>query len=243
MMTDNLLLNEHYKEVSYSWMENWYEPLKAYTMPTSYFKITKSEINQLLKLLKGTADMTILAPFIARFNTFHRELDDNKVFVRLGSRSPKDIHSFEKGVSKIQDLLKIFTKSMMISEDLKLCDKINYEPYIFIRKWCSIKKACEFRVFVKDGKLVGISQYNYLDTYCYLVKETTRDMIKKQTERLLEKILPKINFNTFICDIEFKPTNSLPLLIEINHYGPLSDPCLFNWEKDTFEEFEFRYLK
>lgn len=31
-------------------------------------------------------------------------------------------------------------------------------------------------------------------------------------------------------------------LLEINPWGIYTDPCLFNWSRDRFEEFEFRYV-
>ena len=90
-------------------------------------------------------------------------------FVRLGSRSPKDaLYQKHKGlrVDNADDALSLLLgASERIMDDLLLAIAKNYSPSIFVREWLHIPQWTEFRCFMKQRSLLGISQYFYRTAY------------------------------------------------------------------------------
>src|SRR3990167_655371 len=84
------------------------------------------------------------------------KLEGDRMFARLGSRSPKDNQT---EIRSGNDVLQAFCDSERVLDDLMLCTKMKYDPYVFVRQWVNIPKDKEFRCFVKDWGLRGISQY------------------------------------------------------------------------------------
>ncbi len=83
-------------------------------------------------------------------------------FVRLGSRSPKDsdlaiatgmrVHSVSTAIRMLTD------GSARIAADLLAALNFGYSPYIFLREWLDIELWFEFRCFIVNRSVVGISQ-------------------------------------------------------------------------------------
>lgn len=230
----------YFKNVSYSWMENWYDDLKELTIHSTYFKLTKEECNELLKLVDGDANPETLKLFIDKLRDYFREFKGNRVFVRLGSRSPKDN---ETEIREPKDILQAFSDSERILEDLMLCLNIGYLPYLFIREWVDMPRSREFRCIVKEGKLRGITQYFYREKYYYLNDGKTRAKIRIQADKLLKRIIKKFPYRNFVFDILYRGEEQLPLLIEINPYSNWTDSCLFDWAIDKFDKYQFKWLQ
>ncbi|MFA5766810.1 MAG: hypothetical protein WC919_02725 [Candidatus Paceibacterota bacterium] len=174
----------------------------------------------------------------------------NGAFIRLGSRSPKDSWALQRSGGKIisgQDPLQyLLDCSERIYEDLMLAIKKDYLPHIWVRQWVEIPRWSEFRCFMKDRKLVGISQYNYLKGEVFpeldpgMCEWAVREFFKMFREATT---LTDIVFDVFVKvrkagpnsrDIEVK-------LLEINPFFELTDPCLFTWHIEF--DGSFRYNK
>ena len=141
-------------------------------------------------------------------------------------------------------MLASFGDSARIFEDLTLCNMIDYLPYVFVREWVEIPKSREFRCFVKNKQLRGISQYYYREKYYYLDNSYNRELIKSQAEGMLEDMQELgFNLNNLVFDMVYRDNSELSLLIEVNPYSSWTDPCLFDWALDKFEEFEFKWLQ
>ena len=235
------------KMVQYAWMENWYDKLpEEITIPAKHFRLSKEEFEGLLPIIDGD-DSKLLPTFLAKIEThmadLKRGMGCKAFFVRLGSRSPKDHPDFGPCYDS-QGLITLFAESMRIGEDLVLCEKINYLPYLFIRPWIQIDKKHEFRCFCKDGKLVGVSQYFYQERFYYLDDEAVRKSIVSQADKMLVSLAACLDtsFVDMIFDIIYRPGEVMPLLIEINPWSSWTDPCLFDWARDTWETFDFRWF-
>ena len=88
-------------------------------------------------------------------------------FVRLGSRSPKDSWKGHREGFRVlpgtDPLRFILDASERMHEDVMLALQHDYTPTIFVRQWVTIPRWSEFRCFMQGRKLVGISQYDYLE--------------------------------------------------------------------------------
>lgn len=84
-------------------------------------------------------------------------------------------------------------------------------------------------MFVKDGELVGISQYHYFEVFEY--EKRTERVVGWACEHIMNIINRSMPIKTYVCDVFI--TNDFPVLIEINPWG-LSDPCLL----ESYQDFD-----
>lgn len=103
--------------------------------------------------------------------------------------------------------------------------------------------------FIKGRKFVGLSQYNYLDRKVYQEILQNADSIQWAIQHKVKRIADLLPQPDIIADFYYKVKvrgneriNEV-VLIELNPFDFWTDPCLFNWNKDNFSSFEFRYLK
>ena len=88
-------------------------------------------------------------------------------FVRLGSRSPKDGFDFYKTSGHCfngkQALNTLGDSSERIYIDILEALQCNYNSYIWLRDWLNFEPWQEFRCFMYNKQLIGITQYNLLN--------------------------------------------------------------------------------
>jgi len=147
-------------------------------------------------------------------------------------------------ISQKYSLMKVSSSSEVVdllgSSYRVYCDLLWWQKYriedtpnenmnIILRKWCEIKAEEEFRCFVFDGKITGISQY-----FCYKVFGSLQDAktvatIKKRILTFFNSIKSSISLPHYVLDVAVTP--SLVFAIEVN---PLrtSGSSLFEWEAD-----------
>jgi len=172
-------------------------------------------------------------------------------FVRLGSRSPKDSWEGHKQGFKVlpgEDPLRfILDCSERMSDDLLLAIRYNYAPHIFVRQWMDIKPWSEFRCFMRDRNLVGISQYNYLRGKVFPEIVRDADIIRWAIQ---DCFFPMFREASHLADVVFdvwvEPHTMRDntrvwevKLVEINPFFELTDPCCFKWGEDFGGEFRY----
>lgn len=242
--------HDYFNNVYPTWMENWYDQLEHLTIPSVMVPVTIEEVNLLLDLENNNyvGPIQLTSKLKAAINKICLKHNTERVFVRLGSRSPKDNMGDVPYVRGYKNIYAQFANSKRITEDLILCQHIGYEPFIFVRKWVDMHPKDEFRCFVKDGKLVGVSQYYYQNRFFYLDNENTRAHIISQAKLMSEEIVTKgktyhFNQDNFVFDILYQEDKKMALLIEINPWSSWTDSMLFDWAKDNFKELELRYTQ
>lgn len=240
---------KYWETVNPTYIENWPDGLLSYSIPTVRIPITQdvavkigTNIPEFQEAFFGDKfgysepqDITFLEKQIDEIlNNF----PDHLGFIRLGSRSPKD--SFTgyqlgfKGSTGKQLLSILVGCSERIYEDIDLAIMHNYNPSIYIRQWIDIPDWSEFRCFIKNKELIGISQYNYhsgkLDVVC-----DNKDVIQEAIIKLCDDIMPILHIDDVVVDV-FITTFVVDgvyvweaKLLEINPFGAYTDPCLFNW--------------
>ena len=170
-------------------------------------------------------------------------------FIRLGSRSPKDSwNGHENGfcVKTGKEAMRLLLDcSERIMEDLLLAIKENYEPYIWLRQWIDIPVWSEFRCFMRDRKLVGISQYDYTKHYPEIHKY--KDSILWGIERFFPVFRESCHLDDVVFDIFVKirkRDNTFETevkLLEINPFFEMTDSSLFDWRDAGDFDGSFRY--
>ncbi|KAH0846233.1 hypothetical protein AYO21_02614 [Fonsecaea monophora] len=106
-------------------------------------------------------------------------------------------------------------------------------PYhLVLRKAFNLNPSLEFRCFIREGRLIAISQreMNHFDFLFDL-----RDSFKKLIQEFLEQhLLPGGGGKTFpdenfVVDVYIPPPHDRVWLIDINPWAPRTDPLLFSW--------------
>lgn len=216
-------------------MEVWYPKLAQYTIPSVQILLGPEHINCLLGQPVNDMVRQDLSKMIGQAFVI---LGGNRFFIRLGSVSPKDVSTM---VTDIDTVFEIFAKSERAGKSLKMSQQFQYTPSLYIRQWVDIDKTREFRCFVKNNELKGISQYYCYDTCEYLNDDNIRDLLISRVKALFEHIHSRVGLNSYVFDIVYRD-EELPLLLEINPYSGWTGTCLFDWTEDNFEgNLELRY--
>ena len=151
-------------------------------------------------------------------------------FIKLTSRSPKDEladfanYSKPRALFSTDDMLIALMNSMRTFEDLCRFAHMPRGCNLWISQYEDFSPSDEWRVFVKDGRINGISQYYYGNDFEYEDKHLV-EVEARIRAFILDKIIPLMQIDTFVADV-IADGNSITLL-ETNPYG-LSDPCLFS---------------
>jgi hypothetical protein len=139
--------------------------------------------------------------------------------------------------------------SERIYDDLHMQIAMNYPPSVWIREGLDLPEWSEFRCFMQDRKLVGISQYYYRGVHQDLlgdvpgIKWAIQQFFKLQFKDASH--LDSVVFDVFVKrrrvgfrdGAETGPLYAYEVkLLEINPFYNLSDPCLFDWNRP--EEFK-----
>ena len=245
-------------EVAQDWYNNlngvkfsdWGKELFSYSPPIKEIKIPTEMV--ILCLNNDKKAEHILVNYLQRQlnkkeNQFFFGANRIKeLFIKLESRSPKDyIQNWPKedykALYNAQDIVDALLGSMRTFEDLVFLTKLKDEIILYIRPFANLDRHCEWRVFVKDKRIIGISQQFYKETFPYDKKYIKR--LEKDILYFMKNIcIPNISVPNFVADLYVKNYVYLsnfgefilfPSIIETNPYG-LSDPCLF----ETYDELE-----
>lgn len=106
-------------------------------------------------------------------------------------------------------------------------DNIEYE--LVLRKWAEMNPAMEFRCFVRDRRLVAITQRD-LNYYTFLagMKREILTAICKFFDRVL---LPRFDSHSFAFDVYISKTLDKVYLVDIDPFARKTDSLLFTWNE------------
>jgi hypothetical protein len=223
-------------------LENWPPALKRLSMPGISVCLSQDQAKAL-----GSNILEYGPSFGPKqdISELEAELDyivktfPNGVFVRLGSRSPKDsLIALDQNFcakSGAEALSFLLDCSERIADDLHLALANGYSPHIWLREYVKIPKWSEFRCFMQDRKLMGISQYYYHDSFPEI--QENADSIQWAIERFFDEYFRKAcHLDNVVFDVFVIATFSSAGIVwevklnEINPYFQLTDPCLFEWK-------------
>lgn len=224
---------EEHRKASLAWLsrvqptliDQWPQELAALSMKTEMVAFPPELIDEFY----GLHDRESPGPIM---DDIARELDArmrwDRKFIRLNSRSPKDSpYPFEAPITcSGKEALLMLAGSMRVIDDLTEFKWVPEQPaYICLREFIpGLSPGREFRCFVKDGELIAVTHYDYVNP----IKgpEDGGKELRKQIDKwFAEALLPVLHLKSVVFDIWRKHDGSF-LLIEINPYG-LSDPCHF----------------
>lgn len=194
------------------------EEQKEYTDPTTPFKELHNEIVSKISKLGG------------------------KFTPKLNWSAPKDstwiLPNNTMKCHTVNDLYLLLNASNYIMHDLsetftaEIPQPEEFQYELVLRKWVeNLNPAMEFRCFVKERILIGISQrdlnyYNYLDS----LHSQILDSITIFFERYLQTTF---DIDNFIFDVYIPRPFNKCYLIDINPFSRVTDSLLFTWNEIT----------
>lgn len=153
--------------------------------------------------------------------------------------------------SEINELYLLLNASNYISFDLQHgfdeCDEGDSavaEFELVLRQWFDINPALEFRVFVKEGRILGVSQRD-LNYYSFLepLIENFKDVID---EFVNDVFLTKFTEKACVLDVYIPRPFKKLYLIDINPFSRTTDSLLFSWNEllsaDRDSDYELRIV-
>ncbi len=153
--------------------------------------------------------------------------------------SAADIYLLLKSSSYIvHDLTEAFNGTTSDDEN----NEPNMPFELVLRKWFDLNPSLEFRCFVKDRKIIGITQRD-LNLYEYLneLKSTFQQEIFKFFNDNLKETFKD---SSFIFDIYIPRPFTKIFLIDINPFMKKTDGLLFSWDEllNPNLKYEFRLV-
>uniref|UniRef100_A0A673K8A1 Translation initiation factor eIF2 assembly protein n=1 Tax=Sinocyclocheilus rhinocerous TaxID=307959 RepID=A0A673K8A1_9TELE len=224
----------------------WYPLFKKHTIKSLVLPIPQNVIDYLLDdgTLVWTDDETTTAVTAPEFPEFKIRVQEainvlgGCVFPKLNWSAPRDANWIALNSSlqcqSLCDIFLLFKSSDFITHDLTQpflhCSDdspdptINYE--LVLRKWSELIPGAEFRCFVKENKVIAISQRDYTQHYQHIAKQ--EDSI---SSAILEFFRDHIQYQ--FPDEDCKCISGRVWLIDFNSFGEVTDSLLFTWEELT----------
>lgn len=158
-----------------------------------------------------------------------------KVVPKLNWSAPKDATwmstTNDMECRTANEVYLLLKSSDFITHDLEQAfdgcvDTADVPYHLVLRKSFNLNPSLEFRCFVRDRKLVGISQreMNYFEFLFEL-----RAPFLEKIQQFLAGLLTAFSDSNFVFDVYMPPPHEKVWLIDINPWAPRTDPLLFSW--------------
>ncbi len=227
-------------------LENWYLPCKPFTIPTILLPLNTEEAQVLSQSLAIPAEGRLDALNTALAKAMRELVDEEPVFVRLGTRSPKDVPDFRafRGRTRLSyEAIGWLRSSKRVADDLRTGLRYRYPPTVAVREWLDIPLRSEFRCFVRQGEVAGLSQLHpHIGPVSEVIKNASG--IELAIHNFVSEFVHETKRWDCALDLFIKPGQLRDWdvrLIEINPMMPLTDPLLFSWQGNDMDG-SFRYV-
>jgi hypothetical protein len=218
--------------------ENWPDSLKALSFPTVEIAVTPQD-TQMLGSFNGTVTRNFKGRMPQAFSpAFHQDIEagvaafSEGVMPRLGLCSWKGSTLVHRPARTIGAVMQIITQNdPRIGLALGSAIVEGKGVVLHLRAWRVIPEFSEFRIFIKNGDLIGASQYRHRRRFHEIARH--KGLISNALNDFVPRLLLELHLNTVVADVwmyGLGKTDALSVqLIELNPFDPATDPCLFDW--------------
>jgi len=207
-------------------ISHWYLSLGNFSFPTVFIRLRQAEIQALLANdTKNPAGRQLL-------HRLHEDLDifPGAGFISADVCAPTDSPHYRRGgVSTGRQAWDLLATSKKVTQALRE----GQTEHLTLRPYRRMDPTREFRMFIRERKLLAMSQYFLIRHFARL--DRRQDEIWKKAENFageLADFLPvaDVTADLYLC------SNGRMLLVDLNPWGPPTDPLLFrNWERNWSE--------
>ncbi len=207
-------------------ISQWYTTLGEYTFPTVFLRLHEEE-KQLL--ISGDASAETVSRLIARIDGAIASLP-GACFVGVDTCSPNDSSAFKRRKSHSSG--KTAIELLKSSDKVKEALNNGSSDRLVVRPYRRMDKTREFRLFVHEKQLKGMSQRNLERHFRRL--DGRREEYWKKAQDFVHEITSFMECSNFVIDIYFTSDGHV-LIIDCNEWGEC-DPLLFRkWDRDWSE--------
>ena len=206
-------------------MPEWYPKLEKDCFPTVFLELGAEELDA---LKEGQTESEVLKDLLPELKRVMSEFSGAKFF-SVDTVAPTDTERFRQkrgSVHSAGSAWKILTESEKVRE----AAAAGLVSSICIRPFRRMQPAKEFRLFIKDGKLVGMSQYWLIRHFRRLTGRVEKYWNK--ADELVKRIASQLPVSDLTVDIYFKKDGEI-LIIDLNPWGAPTDPLMYStWDRD-----------
>jgi hypothetical protein len=211
------------KEFPFYYMQDYYPMLSSVSFPTVFVPVT-SEILQ--ALAAGDVESSLVKKFAdEKLAPAMRNIPSPRfVSVDIAAAADSPAFSAKRGaVGRAMEAWQLLASSPRI-RSFAAEGKIKA---ICIRPFRRMDVPREFRLFIRDGKLAGMSQYHLVRHFRRLVERENEYMTKAKA--FVEEIAPHLPARDIVADIYFTHSRRI-ILLDLNIWGEPTDPKMFKWD-------------
>ncbi len=202
-------------------ISHWYNALGDFTFPTLFLRLHKEELQFLLST-NSAGEKTLLERIDKAINSLPKT-----AFVGLDSCSPDDASNFAK--KKSHTSARTALELLKSSPKVKIALESGGDDTIAIRPFRRMDQTREFRLFIYEGKLVGMSQRHLVRHFRRL--DGRREELWQKANQFFDSINSLINISNQVIDIYFTSEGNI-LIVDLNEWEKC-DPLLFRkWDRD-----------
>ncbi|CAG2101466.1 unnamed protein product [Medioppia subpectinata] len=103
------------------------------------------------------------------------------------------------------------------------------EHELVLKKWVDMNPSMEFRCFVANNQLIGITQRDVRSYYEHIGHQK-EDIIGDIHRLFVTRIQNQFPDRDFVMDV-YRPTRGRVVLVDMNPFGATTDSLLFDWEE------------
>ncbi|MCM8542201.1 MAG: cell division cycle 123 family protein [Lentisphaeraceae bacterium] len=207
-------------------ISDWYISLGDYTFPTVFAKLSNAEKQVLLNEASSTEVKDELVHRIDRAITAL----PGACFIGLNTCAPDDAPVFQR--KKSHSSGKTAIELLKNSKKVKSALSESKDDTLAIRPYRRMDKTREFRLFIFNGQLSGMSQRNLIRHFRRL--DSKREEYWDKAGSFYKEISPLINVENVVIDIYFTSEGKI-LIVDMNKWEDC-DPLLFRkWDRDWSE--------
>ncbi len=205
-------------------ISDWYCSLGAFSFPTVFIRLTQAEKDA---LMADDDDTHAGGAVVSRLQEAMDSLPGSS-FVGADVCSPTDSPHFRPGsaITSGADAWELLATSPKVQAALRegRTDRLTVRPF---RR---MDRTREFRMFLRNRRLLAMSQYCLERHFKRLAKR--QEEIWQRGLELAEAMAPFVPETPFTADCYLKSDGDM-LLVDLNPWGPPTDPLLFrNWDRD-----------
>lgn len=224
------------------------EPLNIYHWPkelleksiyTEFYHFTEENKQRLKQYMNKAMDLQPIRisdvyDIFQNIYTQHKNMIDEGCFIKFFNCAEDSITNINNHlkITNIKQIMSVFFESMTLLDNIYLCED---KPLILqLRRWINIPLRSEYRCFIREKKLIGVSQY-----FCNINFNFTPDekqYLSENVKFFMEKsVIPYLNQQDVLIDISLDFNgiyNYLPaktIIIDLNPFDERLRPCLFTW--------------
>ena len=205
---------------------NWYPVLGEHSALTGFLKLSADDIKL---LADGIGEGSETCGVVERLKKVMRGGAFDNYFISCDLCSPTDTERFaaKRGAVHSAESAWYF---LAASEKVRNAAKKDEVEYLAIRPFLKIDRTREFRLFVYEGELRAMSQYNLVRHFRRL--EGIKEDLYMSVCKWFDQVKGHLPVKNIVIDIFLENDDRNVKIIDLNPWGEPTDPLLLR----TFEQ-------